>query len=134
MTRELEQFVWSRAGDLCEYCLLPQQWHPWRFEIDHIISQSHGGVTIAENLALCCPKCNRHKGTNLSGFDFDTSAVTRLFTPRSDRWSDHFKWNFAILAGVTSIGRVTLAVLHINDAPRVAVRQALIDEGVFPAK
>ena len=38
----------------------------------------------------------------------------------------------AYLIGRTPVGRVTVAVLGINDPFRVALREALIEEGVFP--
>jgi hypothetical protein len=132
MTRALEDQVRSRAANRCEYCQLPQAVHPWRLEIDHIIAAQHGGLTSEENLALCCPKCNRHKGPNLTGFDTDTHQVVLLFHPRQQRWSEHFSWNQAVLAGATASGRATVAVLNINDPTRIAVRQTLIEEGVFP--
>lgn len=31
------------------------------FEIDHIITLSHGGSNDTTNLAITCPDCNRHK-------------------------------------------------------------------------
>lgn len=33
------------------------------FEIDHIIPESRGGTTEADNLQLCCKTCNRSKGS-----------------------------------------------------------------------
>ena len=36
------------------------------------------------------------------------------------------------LIGRTPIGRVTVALLHINDDYRVELREGLIAEGVFP--
>ncbi len=56
-----------------------------------------------------------------------------LFNPRSDRWADHFEWNGPVLVGKTSIGKVTIEVLAINLSYRVALRAALIEEGVFPS-
>ena len=38
----------------------------------------------------------------------------------------------AYLVGRTPVGRVTVAVLNINDPFRVELRQRLIDEGLFP--
>jgi hypothetical protein len=38
-----------------------------------------------------------------------------------------------MLVGRTSIGRATAAVLEINHYDAVAVRRALIEEGVFPS-
>jgi len=132
MSPTLEQQVRARAANRCEYCQLAQHQHQWRFQIDHIIAEQHGGATELSNLALCCPKCNRHKGPNLSGVDPQTNGVVTLYHPRNQRWSDHFQWNGAILIGLTDVGRVTVAVLNINDPVRLAARQALIEEGDFP--
>lgn len=47
------------------------------------------------------------------------------------KWARHFRWTGAVLLGRTHIGRVTIALLNINDPFRVALREALIAEGVF---
>jgi hypothetical protein len=73
-----------------------------------------------------------HKGPNVAGIDPDTQALTQLFHPRQDDWSEHFIWNGPELTGKTVIGRVTIAVLAINLPHRIALRQALIEEGAFP--
>ena len=44
------------------------------------------------------------------------------------------KWEGPALCGLTAIGRATVAVLEINLPYRVALRQALIEGGVFPAR
>src|SRR5438046_1894124 len=131
MNKELEDLVRARAGNRCEYCQLSQHHHGWRFEIDHIIAQQHSGPTEAGNLALCCPKCNRHKGPNLSGIDPETGHVATLFHPRRERWREHFILNGPVIVGITPTGRATAAVLNFNDPVRVAMRQALLAEGVF---
>jgi hypothetical protein len=101
-------------------------------EIDHIIAEKHHGSTTLENLSLACFPCNNHKGPNIAGFDLVSDQVTRLFHPRIDVWSEHFRWQGAILMGLTAIGRATVDVLAINLRHRILARQALIDEGVFP--
>jgi hypothetical protein len=47
-------------------------------------------------------------------------------------WSDHFEWNGPILIGKTSVGKVTIEVLKINLPYRIALRAALIAEGIQP--
>jgi 5-methylcytosine-specific restriction endonuclease McrA len=37
---------------------------PRRFEYDHIIPESKGGLTTPENIRLACRKCNRSKGAS----------------------------------------------------------------------
>jgi hypothetical protein len=132
MDRQLEARVRERAKHCCEYCRMPEQYEETLFEIDHIISEQHGGKTILSNLALACFADNRAKGPNLTGIDPDTGRITRLYHPRRHTWSHHFRWAGPLLLGRTAIGRTTVAVLNMNAAHRVALRQALIEEGVFP--
>jgi hypothetical protein len=61
-----------------------------------------------------------------------TRKLTRLFNPRRHRGERHFRWDGPCLVGRTPVGRTTIAVLALNDPDAVAVREALIDEGVFP--
>jgi hypothetical protein len=129
MDRALESRVWERAQHRCEYCHVPQHVEVARAEIDHIIAQIHGGMTMSSNLALSCFWCNRHKGPNLSGVDPLTRKITRLFHPRRHQWSYHFEWNSAHLLGKTAIGRTTVRVLKINSPLRVLLRTELLELG-----
>jgi len=130
MDRTLKARVRRRARFRCEYCLFPERFSELRFQLDHIIAKQHGGQTKATNLALARFRCNSHKGTNLSGVDPQSATVVRLFHPRQDIWKEHFAWNGAILASLTSIGRVTIAVLRINRPDAVLARTSLAEEGV----
>ena len=111
---------------------MPQQFDPLPFHVDHIVAQKHHGATTAENLALACYNCNMYKGPNIAGIETSTGLVIPLFHPRRDDWHTHFRWEGARLIGVTSVGRVTIEVLQINLPQRVAHRESLIAEGVFP--
>lgn len=102
-----------------------------RRSIDHIIARQHGGKTELENLALSCIHCDRFKGPNVASVDPDNKEIVRLFHPRRDVWSEHFRWDGPQLTGRTRVGRVTIALLAINDPEFVDVRRALQDEGVF---
>lgn len=128
----MHQQVRERANRICEYCHLPDALTTLPFQIDHIIAEKHGGLTILENLAYCCLHCNTFKGPNIAGVDQETQEVVRLFHPRNDTWEEHFAWEGSRLLGRTSIGRVTIAVLAINAPYRLEIRQALITEGAFP--
>ncbi|MEO6808755.1 MAG: hypothetical protein ABI353_06555 [Isosphaeraceae bacterium] len=55
-----------------------------------------------------------------------------LFNPRRHKWARHFRWQRAILVGRTPTGRVTVAVLNMNETLRVELRESLIEEGLFP--
>jgi HNH endonuclease len=132
MERKLREAVWRRASSRCEYCQMPQEYSDATHEIDHILAAKHAGQTVLENLALACFACNNHKGPNIAGIDPVSKSLTRLFHPREDIWSEHFAWDGALLAGVTAVGRTTVAVLDINIRHRTLHRAALIEEGVFP--
>ena len=134
MDEILIEAVLRRAGNACEYCLLPRSLYPGPYEIEHVIPKQHGGRTVLSNLACSCLHCNRHKGPNLSGIDFVTSRtkLVRLFNPRRHKWPRHFCWDGPQLIGRTPIGRVTVHVLAMNAPIRVALRHALIKEELFP--
>jgi hypothetical protein len=132
MNKALDRRVRSRAGLACEYCKLPQSAYTFRFPLDHIIAQQHGGATKENDLALACTRCNGFKGPNLAGIDPLTKELVRLFHPRRDTWNDHFRWHGPRLIGRTAIGRATICVLAINHPDVVRVRRSLIAEGAFP--
>jgi 5-methylcytosine-specific restriction endonuclease McrA len=130
MDRTLRAQVRQRAGNRCEYCGLPQEVAPFPiFHVEHILPRKHGGGDESSNLCLACNHCNLHKGCNLSGRDPETGAVTRLFNPRVDRWSEHFKLERASIIGLTATGRTTLRVLNMNDAERVELRLEALELG-----
>ena len=86
-TREL---VRRRAGNRCEYCLHPQEHTETTHHIEHIVARQHLGTDDPLNLALACIHCNSHKGPNLTGIDPDSGMIVPLFSPRQERWADHF--------------------------------------------
>jgi 5-methylcytosine-specific restriction endonuclease McrA len=131
MDAALTQEVWRRADGRCEYCQLSQDSDDRPFEIDHIRSQKHRGPTIASNLALSCFRCNSFKGSDISGIDVVTRKLTPLFNPCRHKWATHFRWEDAYLIGRTPIGRVTVALLNVNDELRVELRESLIGEGLW---
>ena len=132
MEAALIRQVWQRARDRCEYGQMPQEYSDSTFEIDHIISRKHQGPTVAGNLALSCFRCNSSKGSDISGRDPRTGKLTPLFNPRRHKWNRHFRWEGPYLVGRTPVGRVTVAVLKINDPFGVELRKGLIEEGIFP--
>ena len=130
MNRSLQRQIWERAGSVCEYCHMPQEYDDATFEIEHIIPRKHDGRTVLSNLALACFYDNSYKGPNLAGFDPRTGQLVRLFHPRRHSWSRHFRWDGPFLRGRMPIGRATVKVLEINQPERVALRAALMEEGV----
>jgi 5-methylcytosine-specific restriction endonuclease McrA len=132
MDAALIRMVWKRANGCCEYCQMPQAADTATFQIDHIIARKHVGPTVASNLCRSCYYCNVFKSSDLTGRDPKTRKITPLFNPRRHKWSRHFEWKRAHLVGLPPTGRVTVALLHINDKYRVQLREGLIEEGVFP--
>ena len=132
MERSLEELIWRRAGDRCEYCQVPQYRDRLPFEIDHIIAENHGGSSKHINLCLCFLACNRRKGPNIAGVDPKTKKISPLFNPRRHKWTRHFRWDGAVLVGKSAIGRATIQVLKLNLDHRVGFRRELIEEGDFP--
>lgn len=132
MERALESLVWKRAANRCEYCQVLQAHDRLPFQIDHVIAKKHRGPTNAGNLCLACFADNNHKGPNVAGVDPANRRIVSLFNPRRHKWARHFRWEGPVLIGLSPIGRATIVVLEINLPYRVAFRQGLIDEGVFP--
>jgi HNH endonuclease len=133
MDETLAEQVRQRAHHACEYCHMPQAFYPTvLFPIDHIIAQQHEGPTLLENLALSCLHDNSHKGPNIAGLDPVSKKLTKLFNPRRHKWERHFRWDGPFLVGRTAIGRVPVAVLAMNDPAVIEVREALLEEGLFP--
>ena len=124
MTAALRRMARERAGGRCEYCRLPQENSVLPFHIEHIVPCQHGGITSEGNLAFACPHCNLHKGPNLTGIDPDNGEVCRLFHPRRDVWSEHFRNDGARLAGRTAVGRTTAWVLDMNAEDQLRLRAA----------
>ncbi|MGH7178524.1 MAG: HNH endonuclease, partial [Tepidisphaeraceae bacterium] len=126
MESALEVEVRQRAGNRCEYCRIPQSAEIVPYQIDHIVAQKHDGPTTSDNLALACLQCNSHKGPNIAGIDPQSRALTRLYHPRLDRWEDHFAMeSTGRLSPLTPIGRVTIAVLDMNDSDAISLRASL---------
>lgn len=111
---------------------MPYEYEDAGFEIDHIISRKHHGLTIASNLALSCFRCNSAKGSDIGGRDPLTRRLMPLFNPRRLKWERHFRWDGPNLVGRKPVGRVTVDILDINELLRVELRDGLIDEGFFP--
>ncbi len=127
----IRQEVSKRANYKCEYCLLPEEFASHSFEIDHILSSKHGGLTTLENLALACLECNRHKGTDIASYDDLTGNLTAFFNPRTQIWTEHFQIQNADIIGLTPEARVIVKILQLNSEERIEQRQILIELGVF---
>ncbi|MBX3057824.1 MAG: HNH endonuclease [Anaerolineae bacterium] len=128
----LRRLVTERANGRCEYCLLHQDDTPFTHPIDHVVALKHGGLTIAENLALACLECNLNKGTDLATFDPLTGELDRLYHPRQQSWEEHFALEGVRIVGLTMYGRATVRLLQFNTPARLAERELLRDNSRYP--
>lgn len=117
----LRTFVEVRAGHRCEYCGLREADTFLGCQVDHIVSEKHGGLTTEENLALACTVCNRAKGSDIAGVD-QPGSIVPLFHPRLDRWAEHFRRQGLQIVGLTPKGRATARLLRLNAPERVDER------------
>ena len=129
---EMRRLVISRAGRRCEYGLIHDDDTYFGCEVDHVVSEKHGGLTVVENLAYACLVCNRYKGSDLGSILDRTGDLTRFFNPRIDVWSDHFSLDGVTIQPLTAIGRVTERILRFNALERLMEREALCAIGRYP--
>ena len=122
----LRREVRVRARNCCEYCGIHEDETQFGCEVDHVVSEKHGGLTVSDNLALACFFCNRNKGSDLGSVrDSDDPTLVRFYNPRTDLWDEHFEFDgeWYILAK-TDIGRVTVRIFGFNVENRVIERRA----------
>ncbi len=132
VSQALRRKVRARAGGQCEYCFMPDSEPLFPHEPDHIIALKHRGKTSNNNLAYACFECNRAKGSDIASLDPATGQLTALYNPRTQRWTDHFRFNGPVIEPLTPEGRVTVLILRLNQAARVTIRDNLMREGRYP--
>jgi hypothetical protein len=128
----LRDEVVQRAGGRCEYCRLSQVGQEATFHVDHIVPRSLDGPTQPENLALACVSCSLRKGAQQSAADPKTGVDTSLYHPRTQKWSDHFRWDGETVRPLTSVGRATVAALALNRPLILAIRREEAARGRHP--
>jgi hypothetical protein len=131
---DLRRQVAGRAGRLCEYSLIHEDDTFFGCQVDHVISEKHGGQTEAANLAYACAFCNRHKGADIGSISQRSGRLTALFNPRTDSWQDHFRLEDATIVPLTAVGEVTANILGFNSIDRILERSALIEAGRYPSR
>jgi hypothetical protein len=129
---ELRRLVMRRANGQCEYCLIREDDSAFNLQVEHIISEKHGGATSSDNLACSCVFCNRFKGSDIASVSPTTGQLVRLFHPRRDRWADHFQIDGALIVPVTEIGEATARLLRVNADDRILERSMLQASGRYP--
>ena len=122
ISAELRRLVRARAKAVCEYCGIAETDTWFGCEVDHIISEKHGGLTEPENLALACVTCNRAKGSDIASLT-DEGALAALFHPRRQVWAEHFVCEGPRILGRTAAGRATVRLLKLNAPERLAERE-----------
>lgn len=131
---EIRQIIASRANHVCEYCLMAEEDAYFRFQVEHIISRKHGGSSELENLALACVFCNRYKGSDIASLIPETNELVRLYNPRTDRWSEHFRIAGVVIEPLTKIGEVTVRILQMNSDDQILERGVLGRHGRYPSE
>lgn len=124
----------QRAAWRCEYCLIHEEDSGFPHEVDHIISRKHGGPSTSDNLAYACVICNRYKGSDVASIEPGTREIIRLFDPRRDRWTDHFRIDAALIEPITIVGSTTARLLRLNAPERILERGVLQSLGRYPRR
>jgi HNH endonuclease len=106
-------------------------------QVDHIISEKHGGSTDADNLAFACTTCNRNKGSDVGSIvmPLNSGIFSRFFNPRIDLWQEHFRLSETrgvSIIPLSTIGEVTARILGFNAPERLLERQVLRDINRYP--
>ncbi len=129
---EMRALVLARAYDSCEYCLVHADYAVFVHEIDHVMAEKHGGITVAENLAYACAQCNRFKGSDIATLDPHTGQLAPLFHPRRQRWLEHFYLDGPLIVPRTPTGRATERLLQLNQVDRILLRKELLSMQRYP--
>ncbi len=123
----------QRAVNRCEFWRLPAGDSYYGIHVDHVISLKHGGETILNNLAYCCPDCNRNKGSDLGTFLNSESELIRFFNPRQDEWNHHFDMDESgMIYHKTIVGAATINIFLFNHPDRIIERKLLWRMGLLP--
>jgi hypothetical protein len=135
MSQQTRQRVRNHFGDRCAYCRSPVGLFPGASQIDHIDPPGAGGSDEEENLCLCCAWCNLRKSDRVYVRDPVTMGLIRLFHPRVQKWSDHFRWSDTKLHVIplTPCGRATIDALDLNHVEFLRSRQFWLIAGWHPA-
>lgn len=132
VSASLRAEVAIRAGHRCEYCRLSQLGQEAQFHIDHVIPRAEGGLTSSQNLALACVSCSLRKSARLAATDPETGEEKSLFNPRTQLWTEHFRWDGEWIVPLTSTARATVGALMMNRPLIGAIRREEMARGRHP--
>jgi hypothetical protein len=124
----------AQAQNHCGYCLSHADLVGGDLEVEHIIPESAGGAAEEANLWMSCARCNRSKGSQVKARDPVTGRMVRLFNPRAQKWTQHFRWSDdgMFIIGKTTCGRATVEALKLNSPKRLTVRRLWKIFGLHP--
>ena len=77
ISEELRGLVATRADYLYEYCLISETDWSLCYQVNHIITIKHGGITTADNLAYACAFYNLYKCSDVNKVEVKPSCLTR---------------------------------------------------------
>jgi hypothetical protein len=80
MGYELREYVLERDGRICAYCRATGV----PLELDHLIPESRGGPTRADNLTPACHDCNQRKGNRTASEYGFPQLMDRVKQPLKD--------------------------------------------------
>lgn len=128
--------VAALAGYRCEYCLTSQEVSGGQMQIEHIVPLSQGGSSEESNLCLAWAWCNSYKWANTQGRDPVSEQMVPLFSPRTQDWSEHFRWSEdnTLVVGQPPVGRATVATLRMNNEYIVPARRHWVEAGWHPPR
>lgn len=129
-----KRFVRNRAKQHCEYCKRSEEILATSFEVDHIQPKSKGGSDDNDNLCCACRDCNSLKSNHQTFLDSETDEVVALFNPRTQLWSENFKWSNdkSKIIALTATGRATIDCLKLNDTRVQKARLGWVKLGWTP--
>ena len=128
----LREEVTLRAAHRCEYCRLSQIGQEATFHMDHVIPRAVGGPTTADNLALACVSCSLRKWAHQMATDPESGEEVPIFNPRSQVWTEHFRWDGELVVALTPTGRATAAALALNRPVILTIRDEEATRGRHP--
>ena len=120
-SESLKVRIRKRADFRCCWCR--RRPDSYTLDVHHIISEAEGGLDNEDNAAPLCPNCHRILGAN--------PEMRKQIRERRDHWYEICEKRYAAYAerkGITSSLR-NLATM--DDAERLAVRNASYDYGAF---
>lgn len=134
ISKMLRERVEEQAQRRCGYCLSQEDVVGAPMEIDHLLPEALGGLTVEENLWLACTLCNSYKNDRIAALDPETGELVRLFNPRLQRWNEHLAWTPEgdQIVGLTPTGRAAVSALKLNRPTLVRARHRWIAAGWHP--